>query len=119
MLVALLCAGLGGACGGGKPKAASPDVWANVDGHEIRRDEVENAYRSAIDPSAPQPTDVEVLGAKLDVLEQLINQEIMLARAGVAKLAATDAEVDKVHERRARSATPCSRQLTAAGPDGR
>lgn len=100
ILVALLCAGLGGACGGGKPKAASPDVWATVDGHEIRREEVEKAYRTAMDPSVAQPTDVEQMGAKLDVLEQLINQQILLARAAASKLAATDAEVDKAYQER-------------------
>lgn len=100
ILVASLCAVLSGACGGGTPKASSPDVWASVNGHDIRREEVDKAYRTASDPTQPQPSELEVLGAKMDVLEQMINQEILLARAATAKLTATDAEVDKAYDER-------------------
>jgi peptidyl-prolyl cis-trans isomerase SurA len=105
MLGAVMCAGLVAACGrtAEKPKAASPDVWASVDGRDIGRDEVEKAYRGAADPTAPQPSDVEILGAKLDIVDQLITQDILLAKAKASNLDATDAEVETAFSERKRS----------------
>jgi peptidyl-prolyl cis-trans isomerase SurA len=93
-----------GACGGsGKPAASSPDVWAMVGDHEIRRDEVEKAYRSAVDPNAAQPTEVEVAAAKLSIVDELISQELVLARAKALNLDVTDAEVDTAFAERKRA----------------
>jgi peptidyl-prolyl cis-trans isomerase SurA len=98
-----LAAGAGGCGGGGKPAASSPDVWAMVGDHEIRRDEVEKAYRSAIDPNAAQPTEVEVAAAKLSIVDELISQELVLARAKALNLDVTDAEVDTAFAERKRA----------------
>lgn len=103
---ALMCVGLAGACRTAeKPKAVAPEVWASVDGREIRREEVEKAYRAAVDPAAPQPSDVEILGAKLDIVDQHITEDILLARAQAANLAPTDAEVETAYSDRKRSVT--------------
>jgi peptidyl-prolyl cis-trans isomerase SurA len=104
MLGAVLCVGLVGACRtADKPKVAAPDVWATVDGREIRRDDVDKAYRAARDPAAPQPSELEILGAKLEVIDQLITQDILLTRAGTSNLDATDAEVETAYAERKRS----------------
>ena len=92
------CVGLGGACGKSGSSTTSagsvgPDVWATVDGRHIGRDEVEKAYRGAVDPSTPAADD-EVQAAKLSVLDELINQDILLARAQAAGLTPSDTEVE-------------------------
>ena len=61
-----------GACGGANSAGpAAADVWAVVNGKELRRDHVERLYRTMLDPGAPAPTDEEALGAKLGILEDL------------------------------------------------
>jgi peptidyl-prolyl cis-trans isomerase SurA len=88
-------AGLTAACSG-KPGAAaapSPTAWAVVDGREISGDDVEKAYRRVSQGQQP-PSEEEVLSAKLNVLNELIVQDILLAKARASKLEVTDAEVD-------------------------
>lgn len=94
------------ACGRtGTPTAAAtvgPDVWAVVDGHEIKRDDVEKAYRGSIDPTGVPPSDAEAMSAKLQILDQLVTQELLVGRATGAGVTVTDAEVDTgLTERRA------------------
>ena len=72
----------------------APDVWAVVNGTEIKRDEVEKYYRSRINPEAQETSPEEVLSGKLNVIEQLINNEILLERAKKANLEASDGEVE-------------------------
>jgi peptidyl-prolyl cis-trans isomerase SurA len=101
----LFAIGLVTACGskpGGStaaaPPAVGPDVWAVVDGRELKRDDVEKAFRRAA-PSAPSSDD-EILAAKLSLLDELITQDILIARAKAANLTPTDAEVDKAFAER-------------------
>jgi peptidyl-prolyl cis-trans isomerase SurA len=84
---------------GCKPKTQpSPDVWAVVNGQEIKRDEVDKYYRTRVNP---EPSQEEVLSLKLNVLEELINNEILLERAKKLNLEASDGEVeDKFTERK-------------------
>jgi peptidyl-prolyl cis-trans isomerase SurA len=72
----------------------SPDVWAVVNGTEIKRDEVEKYYRTRINPEAQETSPEEVLSGKLNVVEQLINNEILLERAKKLNLEASDGEVE-------------------------
>jgi peptidyl-prolyl cis-trans isomerase SurA len=89
----------GAACG--KQQAPSADVWAVVNGKEIRRDEVEKYYRSVVQPDAKPPSDEEILTLKLNILDELINNEILLERARKLGVEATDGEVeDKFTERK-------------------
>jgi peptidyl-prolyl cis-trans isomerase SurA len=91
----LILAALSGACQS-QPAAAppvSPDVWAVVDGREIRRDEIDKAYRRAAQPNQPVSDD-EVATAKLNLLEQAITQDILLARANELKIVVADSELD-------------------------
>jgi peptidyl-prolyl cis-trans isomerase SurA len=70
------------------------DVWAVVNGTEIKRDEVEKYYHSQVNPEAQEPSQEEALSLKLNVLEQLINNEILLERAKKLNLEASDGEVE-------------------------
>jgi peptidyl-prolyl cis-trans isomerase SurA len=103
VLVAMACLSLAGACGTGKPKGLAPDVWASVDGREIRREDVEKAYRRVLQPTPAPPSDDEVLAAKLSLLDELITQDILLARARELKLEVTAAELDAAFADRKRA----------------
>lgn len=72
----------------------SPDVWAVVNGTEIKRDEVDKYYRSQVPPEGQKPTQEDTLSLKLNVVEQLINNEILLERAKKLNLEASDGEVE-------------------------
>lgn len=87
---------------GCKQKAQpSSDVWAVVNGQEIKRDEVDKYYRTRVNPEGQEPSQEEVLSLKLNVLEELINNEILLERAKKLNLEASDGEVeDKFTERK-------------------
>ncbi|HUI50632.1 MAG TPA: SurA N-terminal domain-containing protein [Terriglobales bacterium] len=72
----------------------APDVWAAVNGVEIKRDDVEKYYRSQVNPEGQEPSQEEALSLKLNVVDQLINNEILLERAKKLNLEASDGEVE-------------------------
>lgn len=71
-----------------------PGVWASVNGKEIRRDEVDKYYRTRVNPEGQEPSQEEILTLKLNVLDELINNEILLQRAKKLNMEATDGEVE-------------------------
>jgi peptidyl-prolyl cis-trans isomerase SurA len=77
-----------------KEAAPGPDVWAVVNGKEIKRDEVESFFRRQIGPNDPQPSLEEALSLKLSILDELVNNEILLERAKKLGLEAGDGEVE-------------------------
>ena len=89
MLAALVCAA---GCKRGAPPG--PDVWGTVNGTEIKRQEVEKYYRSRVNPEGQEPSQEEALSLKLNILDELMNQEILLERAKKMALEATDGEVE-------------------------
>jgi len=122
LFVALALAGLAGACRStpATPTALSPDAWASVNGHEIKRDEVEKAYRRAAQDNAT-PSEEEVTTAKLGLLNELIVQELLVAKARELKIELPDTEVDKAFDQGKSNITPeafekslAARNLTAA-----
>jgi parvulin-like peptidyl-prolyl isomerase len=74
------------------PAAASPDTWATVDGKEITRTQVDKEFRRAGEEGG---SDEETLAAKLSILDTLIIEEILVARATKANLQVPDTEVDE------------------------
>ena len=72
----------------------APDVWAVVNGKEIKRDEVEKYYRTQVNAEGQQPSVEEALYLKLNVLDQLVNYEILVERAKKLNCEATDGEVE-------------------------
>jgi parvulin-like peptidyl-prolyl isomerase len=92
---------IGAAACRSKPSAASQpavsaDTWAVVDGRNITRDEVDKAYRRAQDP-AQTLSNEEMLNAKLNLLNDLIVQELLLEKAAQLKLEVTPADLDAAY----------------------
>ena len=102
-LFAALSALLAGACLGAACRptpAASPavsaDTWAVVDGREITRDDVEQAFRRMGDGSQTLSED-EALTAKLGLLDDLIVGEILQAKARELKIEVSESELDTAY----------------------
>ncbi len=98
MLAALATVVASGACrpSPAAPKAVSADTWAVVDGRDITRQDVENAYRRVRDVSQTLSPEEE-LTAKLTLLNDLIVQDILLAKAATLKLEVPATEVDTAY----------------------
>src|SRR5436309_7758740 len=96
MLSALAGACLMAAC---RSRSAPPaptvssDTWAVVDGRAITRLDVDKTYRRTRDTSQT-PSDEEALIAKLGVLDDLILQDILFAKARELKLEVPANELD-------------------------
>jgi peptidyl-prolyl cis-trans isomerase SurA len=90
--------------------ATNPDVWATIDAREIRKEAVEKAYRAGTDPTAVLSDD-EVLGAKLNLLDELINQDLLQQRAIAEKLEATGTEIENAFAERKRNVPDATFQL--------
>src|SRR5580704_14981645 len=80
----------------GCKKTVVPDagVWGMVDGAPITSVEVDKFYRTQLNPDAPQPSQDEALSLKLNVLDELINNHILLEKAKALGLQAADGEVE-------------------------
>ena len=76
--------------------AVSADTWAVVNGHNISRQDVDKAYRRAQDPSQTI-SEEETLTAKLNLLNDLVTQELLLAKAGQLKLEVVAGEIDTAY----------------------
>jgi len=97
VLSTLALAGLGLGCQS-KPAAppVSADAWAVVNGHEITREAVEKAFRR--NTQAPQaPSEEEAAAAKLALLDEMIAQELLLAKAREMKIEVQDSELDAAY----------------------
>jgi hypothetical protein len=94
-----LAAGFAAAC---RSTPAAPAVtvtantWAVVDGREITRDYVEKAFRRT-GAAAETLSEEETLTAKLSVLNDIILQEILLAKAGPLKVEVADKDLDTAY----------------------
>jgi len=82
------------ATGCNKEVRHAPDVWAVVNAKEIKRDEVDKYYRTRVNPEGQEPSQEESLSQKLNVLDELINNEILLEKAKKLNLEASDGEVE-------------------------
>jgi peptidyl-prolyl cis-trans isomerase SurA len=82
------------ATGCNKEARHAPDVWAVVNGKEIKREEVDKYYRTRVNPEGQEPSLEESLSQKLNVLDELINNQILLEKAKKLNLEASDGEVE-------------------------
>lgn len=122
LLGTLVLAACGGTNSPASAPAASANAWAVVDGKEITKDEVEKAYRrSAPAANQPQPSEEEVVTAKLNLLNEMIVQELLLAKAAALKIELPPADLDKAYDEAKKDIPPSafeeelkSRNLTAA-----
>ncbi len=74
--------------------SGSKAVWAEVDGHPIYRDQVDRIYRGRIGSSGEADDKEEELSYKLNILNELINNQILLAYASHSGITVPESEVD-------------------------
>jgi peptidyl-prolyl cis-trans isomerase SurA len=81
-----------------KPAAppVSANAWAVVNGREITRDEVDRAYRRADQNAQPLAED-EAFAAKLALLDELITQDVLLAKARDLKVDVPESDLDAAY----------------------
>ena len=92
VLAAVAAACMGAGCQ--RNAAPGPNVWAMVNGHPILEQQVERYYRSQYNrPQHPSPEEAAYI--KLDILDDLINNELLLEQAQKLGLQATDSEVEQ------------------------
>ena len=72
-----------------RPKPVSADTWATVDGRSITRDDVEKTFRRTQDGAATLSPE-EAMTAKLSLLNEMILQDILAAKARALKIEVTD-----------------------------
>jgi peptidyl-prolyl cis-trans isomerase SurA len=73
---------------------ASDDVVARVNGKEIKTADLEKQFQNRVASAEQPPAPEEAQNVKLELLNQMINDQILLEMASSAGLSATDAEVD-------------------------
>ena len=78
------------------PAAVSADTWATVDGRDITREQVEKEFRR-LRRGSETLSEEETLGAKLGVLEDLIVEQIVMARATTLKIEVPQTELDAAY----------------------
>src|SRR2546422_517912 len=78
----------------GSDSSASADVVARVNGKDITASQLEKQVQSRLNGSDQPQSSEEQQDLKLQVLNQLIIDQILLETASAAGLSATDAEVD-------------------------
>jgi peptidyl-prolyl cis-trans isomerase SurA len=78
------------------PAPVSPDTWAVVNGKAITRQDVDAAFKRTQDGSQPI-SDEEALTAKLNLLNDLILQELLLEKAATQKIEVPQAEIDTAY----------------------
>jgi peptidyl-prolyl cis-trans isomerase SurA len=75
-------------------KPTSPGIWAEVDGQPILRDQVLKVYHSRFRSSGEAGDKEEALSFELNILNELINNQILLAHASHSGITVSEAEVD-------------------------
>ena len=78
----------------GSASKASADVVARVNGKDLTTAQLEKQFQNRLNGAEQPPSAEEAQDLKLQVLNQLINDQILLEMASTAGLSATDAEVD-------------------------
>jgi peptidyl-prolyl cis-trans isomerase SurA len=90
----LLAAALATLSGCQKQTQPAEGVWASVNGKDITRAQVDKYYRTQLNPEAAEPSQDEALSLKLNILDELVNNQILLQRAKKMGLEAADGEVE-------------------------
>ena len=84
--------------------AASPDTWATVDGRPITRDDVEKTFRQTNDAASSLSSE-EAMTMKLSILNEMILQDTLLAKARALKIEVPDTELDAAYAERKKNLT--------------
>ncbi|MBK7935236.1 MAG: SurA N-terminal domain-containing protein [Acidobacteria bacterium] len=108
------------ACGAGGPgTGASNETAANVNGKVIKMEEVDRAVKQQAQGQEAKMSPLELAGARLQVLQSLIEQEVMFQKAEKENLVPTEeeitAEVNKQKQDSRVSAEEFDKQMKDAG----
>lgn len=79
----------------GSERSQDPEVWAEVDGEPISRKEVDRYYRNRMAMGSDAGSPEQTLSFKLNLLNELINNQVLVAQASRVRIAVSEAEVDK------------------------
>ena len=93
-IVFILLAGLAALTSCQRKSASERELVAKVDGQPIFRDQVERVYRSRQGAAPEASSPEEALSFKLNVLDELINNQILVEHASHAGITVSEAEVD-------------------------
>ena len=95
LLTVTLAAVLSSACGSTTPSepAVTADTWAVVDGRPITKDATEKAFRRVRDPNETLSVE-ETTAAQLTLLDDLILQDLLVAKAPTLKVDVPAADLD-------------------------
>ena len=81
------------------------DTYAVVNGRQITKADVDKAFQRA-QASSQVTSEEEALAAKLTVLDELIVEDLLLAKAQELKVEVTEKEVEEAYEATKRNLTP-------------
>ncbi len=82
-----------------QPQAVAADAWATVDGRSITREHVEKTFRQTQDGASTMSAE-EAMTLKLSILNEMILQDILLAKARALKIEVSDTELDAAYAER-------------------
>lgn len=100
LLLTLAAGSLAAACGSSSTPAAPPvtaDTWAVVNGKAIVEADVNKAFQRTQDPAQGLSSE-ETMTTKLNLLNDLILQELLLSKAGALKVEVPQSELDAAFE---------------------
>lgn len=92
-LTLLAAVALLSACGARKTPAGQ-EVWAQVNDQPIYREQVERLYRGRTAQGNDAATPEEAASFKLNILNELINNQILVMHASHSRITASEAEID-------------------------
>lgn len=75
-------------------RAGNREVWAEVDGRPIYRDQVESAYQRRFPGAQGSISSEQVASLKLNLLNDLIDDQLLTDRAARERITVTEAEID-------------------------
>lgn len=78
----------------GRKTASKREVWAEVDGQPVFRDQVERIYQTRMVASSDAGDSDQALSFKLSILNELINNQVLVAHAARSGISVSEAEVD-------------------------
>jgi parvulin-like peptidyl-prolyl isomerase len=84
---------------GNQAANAPADAWATVDGRSITGDQVEKTFLRSQDPNSKLSPE-EAMTVKLSLLNEMILQDILLAKARELKIEVPDSELDTAFNER-------------------
>ena len=94
LTLSVLLAGLLVTASCGTASKASADVVARVNNKDITTAQLEKQFQNRLNGAEQPPSPEEAQDLKLQILNQMINDQILLEQASASSLSATDAEVD-------------------------